>query len=263
MNLRKWVGAAALAVLFVSATVVKGSLITGTLNFTGSLNLAIDGEDFLPAGGGSGQVQIQSSAGEFAMLEGTSATILDMTRAVEPIDTAISIPDFLDPAAAPNITFSLDFIDPGVFGSSELTSPPAVGQTATPTTELGPSHLDMVNVSGGCTVSFSLSGIEVDTLTGATAPFDGIFTMQFAYPYQTLMADLASGDPQNTSFSASFTVAPVPEPASVFLLAACLLAIGLRRPRRQPFLFPPTRANRYSTIGNLAEPDISGCRSPI
>jgi hypothetical protein len=73
----------------------------------------------------------------------------------------------------------------------------------------------------------------VNTATGETTPFIGIFTTQFTVPYQTLLAQVSNGQVE-TSYSTTFSATTVPEPMTPILLGSGLIALGaIRRLRRK------------------------------
>jgi MYXO-CTERM domain-containing protein len=76
-----------------------------------------------------------------------------------------------------------------------------------------------------------MAGNAVNTVTGETSPFTGVFTMQFAgHPYQDIAAGWAAGLPASGSFSATITV--VPEPGMLGLAGAAGLLALRRRTHR-------------------------------
>jgi hypothetical protein len=188
----------------------KASLITGVLNITGTANLSTGSIAF-----GTGNVfSINSPAsaqqGGFMALAGTTGTIADIANppdATGPLD----ILDFMTFSAAPNLTITLTFLDPGIDAAAGCSaSPAAAGQLCTPTG----SPLDFQNTSAStATATFIISGLEVDSTTSATVPIDGVFTMPLNESFQQLLATMGSGGTVTTSFSASLETESSPPPS--------------------------------------------------
>jgi hypothetical protein len=148
------------------------------------------------------------------------------------------MPDFMTFSAAPNITFTLTELFAGTDGDTQCFIAPAPGQQCTPDVPVqSPYNLNNTTLNSS-TASFNLAGFEVDSLTGNTIPFTGIFSTQFPNQnYQTLLETVNNGGTITTSFSASFaTSAPTaPEPGTWILLAIGAGAIGLAYRRRAAF----------------------------
>jgi hypothetical protein len=88
--------------------------------------------------------------------------------------------------------------------------------------------------NGGSTASFVVLGTEFDRSTNTSIAITGLFTAQFATPYQTLLNTVNSGGTISTSYSATFsTVAPEPGTGMSLALGAFSIAglIGLSRRR--------------------------------
>lgn len=220
---------------FVSAAVPAFSAVSGTLNITGDVQFGATTADFIPVAGGAGEARLGTvETGSFAGLVNTTAQIKDLNLVATPAGSAISVPSFLTLAGNPNIRLDLTFIEPGVFSSADLASPPAAGQTATPPADVlgpGPSPLNLINIGPSSSlVGFAARGVATDLLTGETSPFTASLSTQFPnMPYQQLVAIAASGGTVSASYSATIVV--VPEPASIGLMlgAAGLVAVRRRR----------------------------------
>ena len=218
--------AAAALGLVCAATVgtARAALITGTLNISGAAATTSSAVDFYALGGGTGTVSADlfTQTGSFAAMAGTTGTIKDLTTFTP---GAQNISGFLTFASAPTIRIDITGIQPGVFSNALLGSPPAAGQTATPTG----SAYDMTNLALPASIlSWSVTGSAVNTGTGETTPLTGVFTMQFpSQTMQSIAATWAAQGTVNSSFSATFMA--VPEPASMGLLAAGALGLLGRR----------------------------------
>jgi len=110
----------------------------------------------------------------------------------------------------------LDFIDPGVFPSTDCALAPAVGQICSPPG----SAVNFVNNPprpGQASASWVLEGVT-DT---PGISWTGNFGSQFTTPYQTVLANLASKGSVEETFSATIsltgTTTTVPEPGSMGL----------------------------------------------
>ena len=202
--------------------------IVGQLSLVGSVRFDADDIDFLPAGGGSGSfLGSDPTDGYFAGLSGTSGLALDLNSAVHPVGVPFSLVSFLAFAVAPTLTFELEFIQPGTFGSAQCGLAAAAGQVCTPAAS---SPFNFVNIPAGSDISSILSFSVLGTVTdGANAgTFTGVYTAQFAgLSYQEVLATIASGGSLTASYSANFDV--VPEPAVAALLGAGLAILALRR----------------------------------
>jgi hypothetical protein len=222
------------AVLAPGLTLLTGTAadavpITGNLSFGGSVNLTSTHDDFLPAGGTTGSFTVMApSTGNFAPLTGSNGTILDLDRSTSPVGGSYSIGSYLTFASAPTIRFDLTSIDAGVFTAAQLFSPPAPGQTATPTG----TQFNFINTSASSSIlSFSVHANAVNTTTNEVTPYTGVFTAQFAdQSYQSVWATLSTEGNVTTAYSANFTPV-VPEPATAGII--CVLGTLVLTSRRR------------------------------
>jgi hypothetical protein len=146
---------------------------------------------------------------------------------------------FITFTAGPTIRLDLTEIDPGNLSTAACGMPPAAGQVCTPAAFPGgvPNPFDLVNSSAttsSATITFR--GNAVNTATGETDTFVGVFTTQFTVPYQTLLTTISGGGTVSTSYSATITVTPssstVPEPASFVLFGLGLIGLSVVGSRR-------------------------------
>jgi hypothetical protein len=207
----------------------RADVITGVLNFTGTAEISFGSIAFT-----DNSFSINSPAstqqGGFTALEGTTGTIQNI---VNPPDATgpLDVPDFITFAAAPNITFTLTFLSPGIDGAAGCSdSPPAAGQECSPNVpDESPFNLQNTSATSS-TAAFDVLGTEVDSTTGNTIPITGIFTTQFSnLSFQDLLATVDGAPPPTggtitTSFSAQFSTVPAPEPST---LVELLMGIGL------------------------------------
>lgn len=211
--------------------------ISGTVNFSGSVTDSGTVLTFTPSGAFT--ITDLGNTGTFAGLSSTTGVIQNLDVITTPVGQSVSIPDFITFSAAPNLSITLDMIDPGDYTSTDCFAAPAAGQTCTlppgfggaPATQ--PNAIDLSNTATGSTASLSFTGAAIDSATGSMSAADGILTAQFTVPYQTLLADIASGSPVPTSYSATLTATVVPEPSTLVLLGCGLIAVStIRRYRK-------------------------------
>jgi hypothetical protein len=206
--------------------------LSGTLNITGAVAFTASTVDFLPAGGGTGVFAIDpfTQQGSFVALGGTTGAIGDLDALLHPTGVPFNFPLWLTFAADPTISFALQFLDVGVYGAVDCGAAPAAGQTCTPSPG-SPFNLANVTASSS-TVSFAVAGQAVGSL-GELTPFTGVFTSQFAgLSLQDVVAAVTASGTVQSSFSASFVLGEVPEPALLSsLLLGGLLAAAARRRR--------------------------------
>jgi hypothetical protein len=216
----------------LSLPLISGaSVLTGVLNTTGTATLSSGGISFLnnelfingPAG---------AQEGDFTSLAGSTGSIQNISPATP---GSVNVPNFVTFALDPNISITLAFIMPGFDGSAGCTvTPSAAGQICTPSG----SPLNLQNTSGSSsTGSFDVQGTEYDSLTGDSVAVTGVFTLPFSHQnYQQILATLAAGGSDTTSFAGQFSTdgpiipgSPVPEPSTLIALILAFGTMGIAR----------------------------------
>jgi len=125
--------------------------------------------------------------------------------------------------------FNLTSINPGVLGSAQCGAAPAPGQACTP----AGSIFNLNNNVGNFSVQWTVQGNFIGTL-GEVTPYTGVFTTQIAGNYQNqFLSILQGGGTITTSYSATFTAAPTPEPATLLLISTGLAGITAYIKRRK------------------------------
>ncbi len=227
--------AAAFGALIVCSTFAAP--ISGTVNFSGSVTDSGSVLTFTP--GGAFTITDLGNTGTFAGLSSTTGVIKNLDVITTPVGQSVSVPDFITFSAAPNLSITLGMIEAGVYSSADCFLAPAPGQTCTlppgfggaPATQ--PNAINLSNTATGSTASLSFTGSAVDSATGSMSTANGILSAQFTVPYQTLLADIASGSPVPTSYSATVSATVVPEPSTLILFSCGLIAVStLRRYRK-------------------------------
>lgn len=189
-----------------------------------------------------GDFLVSMATGTFAPYINTFGLLTDINNSSEPLNTPVSLPDFITFDLNANETITLTFIPLGTdtpstncAGLTHCT--PENAALATPHNPAGLSAFNLDENASGTSASFGIKGIIVDS-SGATAPLTGTFSTQFdnASPAAALADFFAAGSGGlNKTYSGelSFTIS-TPEPMTATLLGAGLLAIGLlgRRLRR-------------------------------
>jgi len=226
-------------VALVSISIVaSASTITGVLNFTGTADISLGSIAFE-----DNSFDINSPAatqqGGFMALAGTTGTIQNITDPPEPTGP-LNVPGFITFAAAPDITMTLTFLDPGIDGAAGCSaSPAAAGQECSPNIPAqSPFNLEDTS-STSSTASFNISGTEVDSSTGDTVPIIGVFTTPFSNEsYQQILATVEGGGTITTAFSAEVSTSStpvIPEPSTLIQLMTGIAAIGIISIRRFKF----------------------------
>ena len=193
----------------------------------GNVAVGLTTIDWYPAGGPTGAlVVVSGGTGIFFGLGSTTGTITDLDSTSQPVGVPFSLADFLVVLGLPSWDWTAEFIFPGIYDATECGLAAAVGQTCTP---FPTSPFNLVNTAGGgSTAGFSLRGTATDgvDLYGFTANF----TTQFGVPFQDYLPGILQGTPAVSTWSGTVTVNDdIPEPATLFLMSAGLIGLGLIR----------------------------------
>jgi hypothetical protein len=214
----------------LSPAILQGGLILGSFNTSANgqnnVSISLDRIDFGTAPSTTGPFTINSASGGFASLAGSGGQIANIDNPPYTVGTFFPTIDFLTFSAAPNISFTLQVLLPGVEPASQCNAAPAAGQNCTPIVpNMAPYNLTNTSAVTS-TASFDVIGVEVDSLTNTSVPFIGVIGAQFNTPYQTLLTEVAGGQTVVTSYSATFSTVPEPGTKLSFLLGVGLLGIA-------------------------------------
>jgi len=214
----------------------QASLITGVLNISGTVTIS-EGNIVFDPNSPAENFAIAASTGGFAALNapGLTGSVENITNPPDSTGVALDVPDFLTFAAAPNITITLTFLAPGLDGSAgcadaaPTTNAQAIMQLCTPSVPSeSPYNLQNLTTTSS-SASFTVDGVEMDSLTGTSIGIVGTFTQPFTTMiYQQLELDVENGIPVTTPFSAQFaTVAATPEPSTLLEFVMGIGLVGL------------------------------------
>jgi hypothetical protein len=205
----------------------RAALIAGELNIAGAVRVTANALDFFPAGGGDGIFRIDAYAqqGSFLSVAGTMGDSRDLNSADHPVGEWLNFANFLTFDTAPNLIFTLQYVEPGIFTAAGCGASPRAGQTCTP---FPGSQFNLNNLTSRSSVaSFAVRGIVSDGSGSAHSTFLGTYTTQFTNQnLQQVLAAIGSGGAVQATYSANFIVIPVPEPGTISLFVAGGLIIG-------------------------------------
>lgn len=225
-----------LTVLFVATTAPKAHAdsfdISGTVTMTRTtITWTSNSSPFPPE-----KTQIGAGpTGVYSALGGTTATINDLNLSTEPVGTPFTAQPFLSFDADSTLSpLLINYIFAGISSPAGCTAtPPAPGQTCTPSLPGATSPFNFTNNPSGIgifsSVSWSVQGVSAD----GSETWSGLFTSQFPESFQAVLATLLApggSDSVTSSYSAVIDVSgtpipPVPEPSSLLLCASGLLAL--------------------------------------
>jgi len=215
----------------------RASLVMGVLQFTGSAvvttspsfpgDIAFVGNAFTV---GAAEVQ----EGGFVAFAGETGTIANLVNPPDQTDTPLDQPSFMTFDIDSNITITLTTLLSGTFGIGGCLIPvAAAGQECTP----GPgvpdspdqSPFNLANTSAtASTGSFTINGLEHDSLTNTDVGVTAIFTEQSpTESYQEILTGIQGGGAFGTSFSATLATTPEPNTLLELMMGIGLVGIGL------------------------------------
>lgn len=261
----RWsVGVGLTAMLALLGFTVPASAVelAGTLNIGGGVTVSANTIDWLPAGTGTGTFNIPQPASGYFLDPGNgggaiyqpfpfaTGVSLDLAQSptagftTAPVNTAISVANFLSGFTSSNpeysdLNFTLTFIPNASSSTGACVGAIGIGQSC----NLGAFQITQ-STANSLTVSLNMDGIFNDPSLGisslmATGAYStqGLLLGSHGNTIGTvpqLLAEINSGGSISASYSATFnsTGAPVPEPATLFLLGTGLLGVGFGSKRR-------------------------------
>ena len=173
----------------------------------------------------TGTVLFTSGSGSFAGIGGTGGTLLDLEDDFAPVNTAISVENFLTMAAQPGYDFTLTFIPLGTGSAAECTND--AGDTCTPPG----SPFTITNLASGSSVAFNVRG-TLENGGDVVSTWVGRFSTQLPVRALTALGQIAQFGFVQASQSANFEVTFIPEPATLLTFGAGTALLAAHRRRR-------------------------------
>ena len=217
--------------LVASAGTTQAAPIIGTFDIAGSVTVSGTSLDFGSNGAADGLFSITGATGYFSGYSAGLANAGDLRDLSVP-PGVVNITHFLDLLLGPRSGFFIDmtFLAPG----GGPVCPPGAPVGASCTVVGSPLLITRSGTNpNNTTVTMSFTGLATNGADSGIA--SGLFTAQFVgQSPEQLLAIVSSGGTVTTSYSASFGVAAVPEPASMTtaLFGIGLMGFGVWRRRR-------------------------------
>jgi hypothetical protein len=225
-----------IAMLLVMTTSVRAApIISGQFTLDGTVTATANTIVWTSNGGTANQATIPmdlsctNNTGSFCALGGTTVMIQPLNRATEPVGGTFAAQTFFSFLGAPTFpTLNVTSIPLGVFDPAGCAaSPPAVGQTCTPSVPGAPSPFSFVNTATGSSATWNALGVTSD----GNENWSAIFTVQFVgRTFQDVLNQFNTTGSVSNAYSANvqLTVTPtVPEPRTELLTGLGLALVSL------------------------------------
>lgn len=234
-----WVSTPARAsLIFNSQLHTSGNAMVAATSFTWLCNQPGDPVCVAPPAG-RGDFAVAGSTGSFAQYNGTFGLVTSINNIAQPLNTAISLPNFITFNLNSSITIELTFIPRGTNTPSTTCAglehcTPQNDLLITPDNPLGLFAFNLDHDATGTTAAFVILGI-VHEDGGATGNLTGAYTARFnGLTNAQALQLMYSGQAQTFEGNLGLTdAAAVPEPGVIFLTGFGLLALGILSRRQR------------------------------